>query len=267
MLGKCLSNEVLFGVNMTSGVINAATDWALAILPIFVLKNAGLPFRTSLAASFILILGTVGSIVSVVRLPYIKGLAMGPDFFRNVVNTTLWSVIEPGIGITAACLANLRPLFKCISEGTRAARSRSGSNPLAPSQPMAARPDRPASFSTWRTEQMKSAGYEEVELQQRMEERPTFQDRINTAKAEEESRTSLATSRSRHGEASVYSDRTYSIKSAEARNFSRPIPHIVSQLAPPPVPDRAALPQRSMSERAHGGLDYQHGRQKSKHTM
>lgn len=259
---------------MTSGVINAATDWALAILPIFVLRDAGLPFKTSIAAGFILVLGTAGSVVSVVRLPYIEGLAMGPDFFVNVIDTTIWSVIEPGLGITAACLATLRPLFRCMTEGTKAARSRSGSNPLAPhEQPIGTRPERPGSFSTWRTDQMKTAGYEEVELQQRLEERPTFQDRLDHAKAEEDARTSFATSRARTGEASIYSARTHSVRSAEARNFSRPIPqivpipHIISQLRPPPVPESTIIPQRSLSERTPGGTEHQHGRQKSKQTL
>ncbi len=32
----------------------------------------------------------------------------------NAVDISLWSVVEPGIGITAVCLAGLRPLFRSI---------------------------------------------------------------------------------------------------------------------------------------------------------
>lgn len=254
---------------MASGVINAATDWALAILPIFVLRQADLSLRTRLAVCFVLMLGTLGSIMSVVRLPYIKGLAQGPNFFRGAVKITIWSIIEPGFGITAACLVTLRPLFKCVGESPTATPSRSVPDPNASTVALGDRPARAGSFSTWQTAHIKNADWEALEMQQRLDERPTFQDRLNHAKAEEDARTSFATARSRTGQQpSLYSDRSYSMKSGETRNFSRPtpMPHLSAQLVPP-LPPQSNSVQRSMSERGSLGADHQHGRQKSKQTL
>lgn len=270
--GKCFSNELLYGINMAAGVINAATDWALAILPIFVLRRADLNLRTRLAVCFVLMLGSLGSIVSVVRLPYIEGLAMGPNFFRGAVDITIWSVIEPGFGITAACLVTLRPLFTCVGENRSEARSRTAPNPTPSEETMVAARTRPASFSTWRTDHVKDGGWDELEMQHQLPARPTFQDRLNYARAEEDARTSMQLSRTRPAPPSVYSDRSYSIsvKSGEARNFSRPtpmpiltaqhpVPPMPAHTAPlPPMPAHPASMERRMSERAAMAWEQQH---------
>lgn len=253
---------------MTSGVVNAATDWALAILPIFVLRKADLTLRTRLAVCFALMLGSLGSVVSVVRLPYIKGLAMGPDFFRGAVDITIFSVIEPGFGITAACLVTLRPLFTCVGESGLAARSRTGLNPTPSEQTMVARANRPASFSTWNTENTKGAGYEELEMQHTLPEQPTYQDRLNHARADEDAKTSFATARSHNGQPSVYSERSHSIKSGGSRNFSRPTPMPILSAPLAPLPDEPVSMQRSMSDRgAIAPWEHQHWRQKSEQTL
>lgn len=41
------------------------------------------------------------------------------QFFVNVHNLSVWSTIEPGVGITVASLATLRPLFSSLVEKTR----------------------------------------------------------------------------------------------------------------------------------------------------
>jgi len=51
-----------------------------------------------------------GSTATIVRIPYIKQLAQN-DFLYSTTDVAIWSTVEPGIGITAAALATLRPLF------------------------------------------------------------------------------------------------------------------------------------------------------------
>lgn len=98
---------------------NAVTDLIYAILPIFIIRESKLPPIAKISSCLLLALGTVGGIASVVRLKYIKGLQPGPDFFNSSVNIAIWSLIEPGLGITAASLATLRPLLKACGEKTR----------------------------------------------------------------------------------------------------------------------------------------------------
>jgi hypothetical protein len=60
----------------------------------------------------ILGLGVLGSICSVVRLAYVDviGVAL-QDLLVSAPNFAIVSIVELGLGITAACLATLRPLF------------------------------------------------------------------------------------------------------------------------------------------------------------
>ena len=72
-----------------------------------------------------------GSTATIVRMPYIKQLAQD-DFLYSTTNVAIWSTVEPGIGITAAALATLRPLFRSFLSRSKlfgsSARSRNGSN-------------------------------------------------------------------------------------------------------------------------------------------
>jgi hypothetical protein len=108
-----------FATNLSAGTINALSDFILATLPITLIRKACMPFPAKLSAGGILLLGCVGSAVSVVRLAYIRGMTYNIDFFEVGVNITLWSIIEAGLCITAASLATLRPLFRCCIDTTR----------------------------------------------------------------------------------------------------------------------------------------------------
>ena len=119
LAGKCVSNDALLAVNITAGVINAVTDWILALLPIFVLRKANMPRPAKISAGCILLLGSLGSVVSCVRLVYVKSLQSNDQFFDNAALIMIWSIIEPGVGITCAALATLRPFFRCCMENAR----------------------------------------------------------------------------------------------------------------------------------------------------
>lgn len=52
-----------------------------------------------------------GSTATIVRIPYLHQLS-SKDFLYATTDVAIWSTVEPGIGITAAALACLRPLFR-----------------------------------------------------------------------------------------------------------------------------------------------------------
>jgi hypothetical protein len=69
-----------------------------------------------------------GSIASIIRLPYVKGLAAsGPDFWVKTQPLSIVSAIELGLGIIAASLATFRPLLRKAVEIFHSYRSRSNS--------------------------------------------------------------------------------------------------------------------------------------------
>jgi hypothetical protein len=118
-VGICIHDDVLQPMNYVHASLNAISDWTFACLPIFVLWNAQMPRSTKILAGFLLSLGAVGSVISLVRIIYIPGLKTGPTFFDNAINIGVFSLIEPALGLNAACLATLRPLFKDLASKVR----------------------------------------------------------------------------------------------------------------------------------------------------
>lgn len=47
----------------------------------------------------------------IIRIFYVKRIGITADFLFDTVDTAIWSVIEPSLGIIAGCIATLRPLF------------------------------------------------------------------------------------------------------------------------------------------------------------
>jgi hypothetical protein len=55
-----------------------------------------------------------GSIATIIRIPYIHQLSHTTDFLFVNTGLSIWSTVEPGMGIVAFSLACLRPLFRSI---------------------------------------------------------------------------------------------------------------------------------------------------------
>ncbi|KAG9629865.1 hypothetical protein KCU64_g17279, partial [Aureobasidium melanogenum] len=102
-----------------------------ACLPVFVLWNAKIPRSAKISSGLLLSLGAIGSIISLVRIAYIPGLKSGPAFFTNAINIGVLSLTEPGLGMVAACLATLRPLFKNMMEKARTTNTSHSSKSLS----------------------------------------------------------------------------------------------------------------------------------------
>ncbi|KEQ70495.1 hypothetical protein M436DRAFT_9767, partial [Aureobasidium namibiae CBS 147.97] len=110
--GKCISNEGIMPLVYISGVSNAACDVVFATLPVIILWNSHMPRQAKISAGFLLSMGCLGSIASIIRIAYLGGLSVGSGFFKHAIDAGLLSVVEPGLAITAASLSALRPLFK-----------------------------------------------------------------------------------------------------------------------------------------------------------
>ncbi|KAI4716123.1 hypothetical protein E4T48_07697 [Aureobasidium sp. EXF-10727] len=121
--GKCLHWDVTGPLNYIHGTLNAITDWIFVSLPIVVIRNANMNRKSKASVIGVLAIGVLGSVASVVRLYYIKdihpGASSATEFFSKAATIAIASIIEIGLGLTAACLATLRPLFKSILEYSR----------------------------------------------------------------------------------------------------------------------------------------------------
>lgn len=117
--GICLPDDKIYGIQLTGGIINAITDCILAVLPVFILAKATMPMLAKVGAGFVLLLGCSGSLISLIRLQYLKGLSRGENFFNTAIPLCIWSTAECGLGISAASSAALQPLFRSVVEQTR----------------------------------------------------------------------------------------------------------------------------------------------------
>lgn len=92
-------------------------------MPILVIRDANMNRKAKASVMGVLAIGVLGSVASVVRLYYIKdihpGAASATEFFSKASTIAIASIIEIGLGVTAACLATLRPLFKSLLDHTR----------------------------------------------------------------------------------------------------------------------------------------------------
>ncbi|TDZ49809.1 hypothetical protein CTRI78_v007810 [Colletotrichum trifolii] len=112
--GKCFNDRIVIIMTFTASIINCLADWSFGILPLFIVWSLSLPKRTRFLAFAILSFAAIGSAATIVRSIFIPTLLNGDDFLWATTDVALWSTVEPGIGITAASIATLRPLWQLI---------------------------------------------------------------------------------------------------------------------------------------------------------
>jgi len=100
----------------THGVLTALTDAIFLVLTIPAIIKIKIRSGERLVLGGILTLATIGCVASFARLPWIPGLtSTGLDFFARLFWLVIWSMVEPGLGITVSCLATLRPLLRRVA--------------------------------------------------------------------------------------------------------------------------------------------------------
>ncbi|OHE92473.1 hypothetical protein CORC01_12191 [Colletotrichum orchidophilum] len=108
---KCWPSRVIYIMTITATVINTSADFIFGALPWFIVRSMNLPIGTKIVVVCILGLAAVGSTATIVRAFYIPTLLDGENFLSNFA---IWSTVEPGIGIVAASIATLRPLYQLV---------------------------------------------------------------------------------------------------------------------------------------------------------
>ncbi|RDI80370.1 Aldehyde dehydrogenase [Venturia inaequalis] len=79
-----------------------------------------MPTRSKTVVGGLMIFASLGSVTSVVRLFYLHTISYPTgDFFVNASKLSILCTIEPGVGITVASLATVRPLFTSLVEKSR----------------------------------------------------------------------------------------------------------------------------------------------------
>jgi len=94
--------------------LSIATDIVFAILPIPMLWNVQINSRAKVAVFGILSLGVFASAASIIKTSYIGNYGKTGDFLWDSQNLTIWTATECNVGILAASIPCLKPLFKAM---------------------------------------------------------------------------------------------------------------------------------------------------------
>ncbi|WQF78751.1 hypothetical protein CDEST_03765 [Colletotrichum destructivum] len=106
--GRCI--DLLTSWYVMAGV-NLVADFVMFSMPIPVINSLQLPRRQKRMLFFVFGLGFLTCIISVYRLQTLRVAAHTEDPYWDNVDAATWSFLEVTIGILAACLPTLRPIF------------------------------------------------------------------------------------------------------------------------------------------------------------
>jgi hypothetical protein len=109
--GWCFNNTTVVAVTFASSGLNSVADWTFGLLPIFIVKDLQMPVKQKRLVAGILGFANIACVATMVRMPFILNLTHTDDFLFKTLDIALWSNVEPGVGIAAACIATLRPLL------------------------------------------------------------------------------------------------------------------------------------------------------------
>lgn len=119
--GKCVSFRIQSCMGYAHGALNALTDWVFPILAIQFLVRTKLSAMAKVSCCGILLLAVIGSVASIVRTVYIPELGPSGNIYSRSELPLIWTLVEGALGIIAASLATLRPLFQRCSSRTKEA--------------------------------------------------------------------------------------------------------------------------------------------------
>ncbi|KAJ5966206.1 hypothetical protein N7481_012920 [Penicillium waksmanii] len=112
--GGCLNmGKFYYGLQIP----NIATDAMILFMPMHTVWKLPISRAQKVGLSGIFVVGLLTLVFDIVRLVSLIELSeAGDDITYTQVNPSVWTCIEPAVGIVAACLSNMRPLFKVMHE-------------------------------------------------------------------------------------------------------------------------------------------------------
>ncbi|KAK7749708.1 hypothetical protein SLS53_000287 [Cytospora paraplurivora] len=111
---KCVSAQEVVNTAYALSVMTIVTDWLYALLPIPMIWKVKMNKQTKATVVVILGLGIFASIATLIRLKYLADLTDTSDILFAGTDAMVWTLVEPGVAITAASLVTIRPLLRQI---------------------------------------------------------------------------------------------------------------------------------------------------------
>lgn len=109
----CWAPSTLLALAYTNFSLNIITDLIFAIfIPVPMLWNINVTRRTRISLFGVLGLGCFACVCAIIRITYTSTYGKYGDWLWDSQYLTTWSVLEMNVGIIAASLPSLQPLFK-----------------------------------------------------------------------------------------------------------------------------------------------------------
>ncbi|TLS31286.1 hypothetical protein PpBr36_02330 [Pyricularia pennisetigena] len=117
--GTCVSTEYLVYSSYVSSALSCTSDFMLASLPIFMLRNVQMNRRVKVAVIGILSLGYFTVAAAIVKTISLTKWGLLGDYLWDTGDITIWFTAEISVAIVAGSIPCLKPLFKRILDSTR----------------------------------------------------------------------------------------------------------------------------------------------------
>lgn len=113
--GRCMSVSAMEALVLTQAVISVVSDFAFAALPVFFLWHTQIDFRTKVGLWVLMGLGVLTGFFCLVRT-VINNQSFPEDVTYGGIVNWVWRLFEVSIGIIAACVPTLRPLYPWLKK-------------------------------------------------------------------------------------------------------------------------------------------------------
>ena len=120
--GTCMSRGAKEAIVLMQAIISVVSDFAFAALPILFLWRVQIDFRTKLGLWLLMCLGFITGACCLVRT-VLNNEALPDNATHDGIVNWVWRLFEVQIGIIAACIPTLRPLYKWFLERIRGKRA------------------------------------------------------------------------------------------------------------------------------------------------
>ncbi|TGZ77228.1 hypothetical protein EX30DRAFT_366883 [Ascodesmis nigricans] len=111
---ECINYLPLYYVGAT---LHAASDLTLLLAPILLILTLHLPLPKKLLVIFLLSLGILACICSLIRMVYILQYTRSWDLTWELFEPSIWGHLEIALAVIASCSPALRPLFARLVPG------------------------------------------------------------------------------------------------------------------------------------------------------
>ncbi|KAH7068331.1 hypothetical protein BKA63DRAFT_581790 [Paraphoma chrysanthemicola] len=114
---RCFSGDTFDAIGLFNGIVNISTDFLLALAPVPLVWKLQMPLRTRLTLVAILSLGIFAAVAGIIRQLSSSQFGVPEPYIYD--SYSIWNFIELDMGIIAASLPALKPLFSWFRDTAR----------------------------------------------------------------------------------------------------------------------------------------------------